>query len=55
MDALRVANDRINCLDHESILYATNHPDRSRGWLEAYLVRMRAARPERLPPLPPVK
>ena len=55
MDALRAANDRINCLDHESVLYATNHPDRSRGWLEAYLVRVRAGRPEQLTPLPPLK
>jgi xylose isomerase len=52
MDALRAANDRINTLDHEAILYATNHPDRARGWLEAYLIRARAARPDILPPLP---
>ncbi len=52
MDALRAANDRINSLDHEAILFATNHPDRSRGWLEAYLIRMRAAHPEKLSPLP---
>lgn len=54
MDALRAANDRVNRLDHESVLYATNHPDRSRGWLEAYLVRVRAGRPEILAPLPPL-
>ncbi len=53
MDALRAANDRIEGLDHEAILYATTHPDRARGWLEAYLVRARAPRPDRLPPLPP--
>ena len=52
MDALRAANDRINDLDHEAILFAANHPDRSRGWLEAYLIRARAARPGKLPPLP---
>jgi len=52
MDALRAANDRINNLDHESILYATNHPEKSRGWLEAYLIRARAAHPERLSALP---
>lgn len=55
MDALRAANDRINALDHEAILYATNHPDKARGWLEAYLIRARAARPEKLPPLPALK
>jgi xylose isomerase len=55
MDAIRAANDRINSLDHESILYAQRHPDRARGWLEAYLVRARAARPERLAPQPPLK
>ncbi|MGH2593314.1 MAG: TIM barrel protein [Anaerolineae bacterium] len=55
MDALRAANDRINNLDHESILYATNHPEKSRGWLEAYLIRARAAHPEKLRPLPSLK
>jgi xylose isomerase len=54
MDAIRAANDRINELDHEAILYSQMHPDRTRGWLEAYLVRARASYPERLPPLPPV-
>lgn len=52
MDALRAANDRINALDHESILWATEHPDKARGWLEAYLIRVRASHPERLRPLP---
>jgi xylose isomerase len=52
MDALRAANDRINELDHESIVYAVNHPDKARGWLEGYLVRMRALHPEKLVPLP---
>ena len=55
MDAIRAANDRINGLDHESILYAVSHPDKARGWLEAYLVRARARFPEKLPPLPAVK
>jgi xylose isomerase len=55
MDALRAANDRINGLNHEALLYAQAHPDRARGWLEAYLVRARAARPERLAPLPPLR
>ena len=51
MDALRAANDRINELDHESILYAQMNPDKARGWLEAHLIRARAPHPERLPPL----
>ncbi len=52
MDAIRAANDRVNELDHESILYAMQHPDQARGWIEAYLVRVRAPHPERLAPLP---
>ncbi|MGB8648504.1 MAG: TIM barrel protein [Anaerolineae bacterium] len=52
MDAIRAANDRINELDHEKVLWATEHPDRARGWIEAYLIRARAAHPERLSPLP---
>ena len=55
MDALRAANDRINELDHEAIMYATNHPWEAQGWLEGYLVRARAPHPDRLPPLPPIK
>lgn len=55
MDAIRAANDRINGLDHETILYANTHPDKARGWLEAYLVRARALHPDRLPPLPPLR
>ena len=55
MDALRAANDRINEMDHEAIIYATNHPWEAQGWLEGYLVRARAPHPDRLPPLPPVK
>ncbi len=51
-DALRAANDRIDSLDHESILACHNEPDRARGWLDAYLTRARASRPERLGPLP---
>lgn len=51
-DAMRAANDRINGLDHEAILHALQHPDKTRGWLEAYLVRARAPHPERLAPLP---
>ncbi|HIE53361.1 MAG TPA: xylose isomerase [Armatimonadetes bacterium] len=51
MDALRAANDRINSLDHEAIIYATLHPQETAGWLEAYLIRQRALHPENLPPL----
>ncbi len=51
MDAIRAANDRVNELDHEAILFAHEHPDRARGWLEAYLIRARAAHPDRLTPL----
>lgn len=55
MDALRAANDRINNLDHEKVIWATMHPDKARGWLEAYLIRMRARNPNILPPLPELK
>lgn len=51
MDALRAANDRINGLDHEAILYAQMHPEKARGWLEAHLIRARAPHPQRLSPL----
>lgn len=47
-DAVRAAADRVNGLDHEAVLFSHNHPERSRGWLEGYMVRQRAARPERL-------
>ena len=53
-DAMRAANDRINNLDHESIVWATEHPDRARGWLEAYMVRARARDASILSPLPPL-
>ena len=51
-DALRAANERINGLDHEKVIMATSHPDRNRGWLEAYLIRQRAPKTISLPPLP---
>ncbi len=51
IDALRAANDRINEIDHEQVLWSTEHPAESRGWLEAYLIRRRAAHPDRLPAL----
>lgn len=55
MDFITVSNDRINEIDHESIVYAINNPDKSRGWIEAYLVRKMAPNPSRLSPLEPVK
>lgn len=54
MDALRAANDRIEAMDHASILTSTARPDEHRGWLEAHLVRMRAHPTSKLPPLPPI-
>ena len=55
IDAVRAAADRINALDHDSIINAVTHPGKARGWLESYLIRARASRPERLPALPPLK
>ncbi len=55
IDAIRSANDRINELDYESIVYAINHPEKTRGWIEAYLIRMRAVYPENMPYLKPLK
>jgi len=52
MDALRAANERINSMDHGRVLWAVEHPDKARGWLEAYLIRLRALRPEKLGPIP---
>ena len=54
MDAIRAASDRVNSLDHASIMQAVMQPDQHRGWLEAYLVRERA-RPGALKPLRPLK
>jgi len=52
MDSLRAMNDRINALDHERIIWATEHPDQARGMIEALLIRARAPRPENLSPMP---
>lgn len=54
IDAIQAAADRINALDHEQVIWAVTHPDRARGWLEAYLIRQRASAATRLPPLPPL-
>ena len=51
MDALRAANDRINGLDHEKIIQSTAVPEKNRGWLEAYLIRVRASNPDALGPM----
>lgn len=51
-DALRAAADRVSAIDHEALLFAHANPARSRGWLEGYLTRLRAPRPERLSPWP---
>ncbi len=51
MDALKVANDRINEIDHEAVLYAHQHPELTPGWVEAHLIRARAPHPELLSPL----
>lgn len=41
-DALRAANDRVEAMDHEAIAAAHAKPGETRGFLEAYLTRMRA-------------
>ncbi len=51
MDALRAANDRVNSLDHARIIEAAERPDQHRGFLEAYMIRARAPRPDLLPPI----
>src|SRR5690606_36785313 len=53
IDAIRAACDRINNLDHASIIESHTDPREGRGWLEAHLIRARAARPEVLPRLAP--
>jgi len=55
MDALKSACDRIDELDHESIIFAVSNPDTTRGWIESYLNRQRTRHPEKLGPLPPLK
>lgn len=52
IEYVRAAAERVNALDHEGIAYAVEQPDAWRGWLERYLVRVRAPRPEALAPLP---
>lgn len=51
MDALRAANDRVDGLDHAAVIEATMHPDKKRGFIEAYLIRARAGAGSSLPPI----
>lgn len=55
IDAIRASCDRINALDHASIVESHLKPDASRGWLEAYLTRARAPANARLSPLEPLR
>jgi xylose isomerase len=52
IDCLRAMNDRVNALDHEKIIYCTTHPDKTRGYLEALLIRSRAVSTRNLSRLP---
>jgi xylose isomerase len=52
MDALRAANDRIDALDHERIIGCSVNPRKNRGYLEAMLIRARAADPKSLSCMP---
>jgi xylose isomerase len=52
MDALKAANDRIDRLDHAKVLYCTENPQKARGYLEAMLIRARAASTKSLSPMP---
>jgi len=51
IDAMRAANDRINDLDHEALMFAHANPHKARGWIESHMIRARAPYPERLSPL----
>ena len=51
MDAIRAANERIELVDHEAVLHAHQHPEKTRGWVEAHLIRLRAPATASLPPL----
>jgi len=55
MDALKAANDRINSLDHEKVIYATENPDKARGYIEALLIRARARTTRGLSAMPRLK
>jgi xylose isomerase len=51
MDAMKAMNERIDSLDHEAIVWATNHPDKARGYLEAALIRARYPKAKGLSPM----
>lgn len=55
MDCLKAMNDRIDILDHERVIYATQHPDKARGYLEALLIRARYPRAKGLSRMPVVQ
>ncbi|MBX3364815.1 MAG: TIM barrel protein [Phycisphaeraceae bacterium] len=48
MDAIRAACERVQNLDHEAVLRSHMQPGAWRGWLEGYLVRVRAGWPASL-------
>lgn len=54
-DAMRAMNDRINTLDHESVMLCHTRPASHRGYLEALLTRARAPHHTRLTPLQPLR
>jgi len=54
-DAMRAARDRVESLDHESILAAHATPGRARGYIDALLTRARAPHSTRLSPLAPLR
>jgi len=51
MDALKAMNERVDGLDHEAIIWATNHPDQARGYIEAALIRARYPKAKGLSPM----
>ena len=55
MDALKAANERVNKMDHEKILSASNRPDKNMGLLEALLNRARAPEGAQLSEMPDVE
>jgi xylose isomerase len=54
-DAMRAMNDRIDALDHESIMLCHSRPASARGYLEALLTRARAPVQTKLSPLQPLR
>ncbi len=52
MDAMKAMNDRIDGLDHEAVVWATNNPGKARGYIEAMLTRARYPKAKGLSPMP---